>query len=124
VKNKNRFARSKPSADLKIAVPLAATTLSARSFLSGAFAFQGLNLGLKFLVLFRQRITASGYRFEVVSHLAVLFLKFRDLGLQFFVLLQSFCVLAGSQGQTQRYRHGKSRPSVFSPHTSSFVDKV
>src|SRR6267143_805876 len=81
---------------LKLLLPLAATTLSARNFLSGALAFQGLNLGLKFLVLFRQRIAASCHRFEIVSHLTVLLLKFRHLGLQFLVLLQGFCVLAGS----------------------------
>jgi hypothetical protein len=37
--------------------------------------------------------------------------------------LQSFCVLAGSQKQTQRYRHGKYRPRVFARHASSFVNK-
>jgi hypothetical protein len=55
--------------------------------------------------------------------LAVLFLKFRHVGLQLLVLLQSLGVLAGSQGQTQHYCHGKYRPNVFVCHTSSFIDK-
>jgi hypothetical protein len=37
--------------------------------------------------------------------------------------LQSFCVLASSQGQTQHHRHSKPRPSIFARHMSSFVDK-
>jgi hypothetical protein len=98
---------------LKLPRPLPPTTLSTRSFRSRALRFPGPNLCLKRLVLFRQRIADGCHCFKIVSQLAVLFLKFRHLGLQFLVLLQSFCVLAGSQGQTQHYRDSKVRPSVF-----------
>jgi hypothetical protein len=108
---------------LKLLGALPPVTLTTRSFRSGALRFPGLNLCLKRLVLFRQRIAGSCHCFEIVSQLAVLFLKVRHMGLQLLVLLQGFCVLAGSQGQTQHYRHGKSRPSVFARHSSSFLHK-
>src|SRR6266536_2520865 len=115
--NRNRFTHSKPCADRKVAVTLTATTFSTRSFLSGVLALQSLNLRFKLLVLFRQRIAGSCHCLEIVSDLAVLFLKFRHLGLQLLVLLQSFCVFAGSQRQTQNDRHTKCRPNVFACHT-------
>src|SRR2546426_500136 len=90
-----------------VAVTLTATTFSTRSFLSGVLALQSLNLRFKLLVLFRQRIAGSCHCLEIVSDLAVLFLKFRHLGLQLLVLLQSFCVFAGRQRQTQNDRHTK-----------------
>jgi len=108
---------------LKLLRPLTPTTLSTRTFRSGVLRFPGLNLCLKRLVLFRQRIAGSCHCFEIVSQLAVLFLKFRYLGLQLLVLLQSFCVFAGSQGQTQHYRHSKARQGVFARHASSFLHK-
>jgi hypothetical protein len=40
------------------------------------------------------------------------------VGLQLLTLLQRFRVFAGNQGQTQHYRHGKFRPSVFARHAS------
>src|ERR1700674_5859004 len=112
---------SKGRAQLPLDLP--PTTLSTRSFRSRALRFPGPNLCLKRLVLFRQRIAGSCHCFEIVSQLAVLFLKVRHMGLQLLVLLQGFCVLAGSQGQTQHYRHGKSRPTVFARHSSSFLHK-
>src|SRR6266403_2367657 len=108
---------------LKLPGPLAPTTLSTRRFRTGTPRFPGLNLCLKRLVLFRQGIAGSCHYFEIVSQLAILFLKFRHMGLQLLVLLQGFCVLAGSHGQTQYYRHSKSRPSVFARHASSFLHK-
>jgi hypothetical protein len=103
----------------KLPSPSNPTTLSTRSFRSGPLRFPGLDLCLKLLVLFRQPIAGSCHCFENVSELAVLSLKFRDLCLQLLVLLQSFCVLAGSQGRTQHYRRSKSHPSVFACHASS-----
>jgi hypothetical protein len=103
----------------KLPIPLTPTMLSTRSFRSGALRFPGLNLCLKRLVLFRQRIAGSCHCFDIVSQLAVLSLKFHHLCLQSLVLLQSFCVLASSQGQTQHYRHSKSHPSVFARQASS-----
>src|SRR5258708_7316307 len=98
---------------LKLTRPLPPTMLSACSFRSGALRFPALNLCLKCVVLFCQCVAGSRHCFEIVSQLAVLFLKFRHVGLQLLVLLQSFCVFAGSQRQTQHNRHSKSRPSVF-----------
>jgi hypothetical protein len=97
--------------------------LSTRSLLPGLLRFQGLNLRLKLLILFRQRIAGSCHRLKIVSHLAVIFLKFRHPGLQLLVFLQGLCVLAGSQGQTQHYCQSEPHPSIFARHTSSFVDK-
>ncbi len=74
--------------------------------------FQGHNLSLKPLVLFRQPIAGSCHCFEIVSQSGVLSLKFHHQGLQWLVQLQSFCVLAGCQEQTQHYRYSKSHPSL------------
>jgi len=98
-------------------------TLSTRRFRTGTPRFPGLNLCLKRLVLFRQGIAGSCHYFEIVSQLAILFLKFRHMGLQLLVLLLGFSVVAGRQGQTEHYCHSKSRPSVFARHTSSFLHK-
>ena len=103
---------------VKLPEPLPPTTCSTRSFFPRVLRFAGLHLCLQRLVLFRQRIARSRQGFELVSRLPVLFLKFRHAGLQLLVLLQRFRVLAGSQGQAQHYRHGKSRPSVFARHAS------
>jgi hypothetical protein len=47
----------------------------------------------------RQRIANSRHCFEIVSQLAVLFLKFRHLGLQLLVLLQVFASLPAVNGK-------------------------
>src|SRR5882724_6781080 len=96
---------------------------SPRSFFPGVLRFPGLHLCLKLFVFFRQRIASSRHCFEFVSQLAVLFLKFRHLGLQLLVLLQGFCVFAGSQRQTQHDCYSKSRPSIFAYHTSPSFDE-
>jgi hypothetical protein len=108
---------------LKLPRPLPPAAPSTRRFRSRALRFPGLNLCLKRLVLFRQGIAGSCHCFEIVSQLAVLFLKLRHLGLQLLVLLERFCVLAGSQAQTQHYRHSKFRPSVFAYHASSLLSQ-
>jgi len=59
------------------------------------FRFFGLQLSLERLVLFGQIIAGGGDGLEIGPQLIVRFLKFRYLGLQLFVLLQSFRVLAG-----------------------------
>jgi hypothetical protein len=102
---------------------LAPAMFSTHSFLSRVFRFPSLYLCLKFLVVFCQRVAGGCHRFKIVSQLPVLFLKLRYLGFQLLVLLLSFYVLAGSQGQTQCDCHGKHRPNVFARHTSSFADK-
>src|SRR5882724_7704399 len=122
-KCRNWFAHSNRARVIKLPRPLLPTTRSTRSLLSGVLRFPGLHLSLKRLVLFRQRIAGSRHGFDLVSQLAVLFLKFRHAGLQLLVLLQGFCVLAGGQGQTQQYRRGKSRPSVSTRHASSILHK-
>jgi hypothetical protein len=123
-KNNNRFAYFNHVRTLKLPgllPPAPPSTRSTRCFRSGALGFSGLLLCSKRFVLFHQRIARSCHCFEIVSQLSVLFLQLRHLGLQLLVLLQGFCVLAGSQEQTQHYRRAKSRPSVFVRHASSFL---
>src|SRR5882762_2674241 len=83
---------------LKIAVTFSSDDASDPQ-LSGALRFPFPNLCFKLFVLFRQRIAGGCHCFEIVSQLAV--------------LLQSFCILAGSQGGTLSITAAASLAQVF-----------
>jgi len=102
-------------------IPFLLAASSLRWLFCSVLRFLRPHLGLQRYIFLRQRVSRRGHALQIVAHLTVLFLQVRHLRFQLLVLLQGLGVLAGRQGQTQRYGKGKPRPRVPTRHSSSFL---